>query len=85
MTEKSDENSAVETKYFVFNKLRHNTFHHVFYEKLELKTNMYPIKFVNSTIQRPTQTKLRIKMEVVVDSKWIGLKEVATYTYIFSG
>ena len=47
---------------------------------------MYPIKFANSTVQRPAQTKLRIGTEVVVDSKWIGLnsKEVATrYKYIF--
>ena len=47
---------------------------------------MYPIKFANSTVQRPAQTKLRIGTEVVVDSKWIGLKEVATRKYIlFSG
>ena len=44
---------------------------------------MYPIKFVNGTVQRPAQTKLRIGTEVVVESKWIRLKEVATRKYIF--
>ena len=43
------------------------------------------IKFVNSTIQRPAQTKLRIGTEVFVDSKWIGQKELASQKYIFFG
>ena len=39
----------------------------------------------NSIVQRPAQTKLRIGTEVFVDSKWIGLKEVAARKYIFFG
>ena len=83
--EKTEQDSSVETKYFVFSKPRHNIFCRVFYEKVEFKTIMTPIKFVNSIVQRPAQTKLRIGTEVFVDSKWIGLKEVAARKYIFFG
>ena len=44
--------SAVETKDFVFKKLRHSIFCGVFYEKVELK-NMYLIKFVIAPSKGP--------------------------------
>ena len=51
LTDKQQD-SAVETKYFVFRKLRHNIFCGVFYEKVELK-NMYLIKFVIAPSKGP--------------------------------
>ena len=52
LTDETQQDSAVETKYFVFKKLRHNILCGVFYEKVELK-NMYLIKFVIAPSKGP--------------------------------
>ena len=79
---RKQQDAAVETKYFVFSKPRHNNiFCGVFHENVELK-KMYPIKFANSTVQRPAQTKLRIRMLLIVSgSDWRKLQLVSTFFF----